>query len=193
MRLVSGFIGSVGVLALVVWSCGPAKVDLTPSPTDKIIENIPAWMTTPPDEPGYLFASATATSQDMQMATDKAKIAAQANLAQQMETRLESLTKRFQEETGLAEGSQLLSQFSDVTKVVTKQTLVGARVKENKLLPEKGVYRSYVLMSLPLGEANQILMNQVKANEELYTRFRATQAFEELEKEMKELEKGQTK
>ena len=32
------------------------------------------------------------------------------------------------------------------------------------------------------------MINQVKANQELYTRFRATQAFEELEKEMKKLE-----
>ncbi|MBI2502539.1 MAG: LPP20 family lipoprotein [Candidatus Latescibacteria bacterium] len=192
MRLVS-VSHFAGVLALMVWACGPPKVNLTPAPTDKTIENIPTWMTTPPNDPGYLFASATATSQDMQVAIDKAKTSAQADIAQQLETRLESLTKRFQEETGEAEDSQLLSQFSAATKVATKQTLVGARAKEQKILPEKGIYRAYVLMSLPLGEANQVLMNQVKANEELYTRFRATQAFEELDKEMQDLEKSQGK
>lgn len=181
------------VAALVMWSCGPAKVNLVPAPTDKTIENIPTWVTTPPDDPGYLFASATATSQDMQMVLDKAKTSAQANLAQQMETRLASLTKRFQEETGLTGDSQLLSQFSDATKVVTKQTLVGARVKEQKILPESGIYRAYVLMTLPLGEANQLLMDKIKANQEMYTRFRATQAFEELDKELNSLEKDESK
>ena len=101
---------------------------------------------------------------------------------------LENLTKNFQEETGLAVGSQLLSDFSSATKTATQQSLVGARVKEQKMVQDKGVYRSYVLMSLPLGEANQVLINQVQTNQELYTRFRATQAFEELEKEMKKLE-----
>lgn len=183
--------GLVLSLALVFWGCGPSKVNLTPSPTEKTIESVPAWILSPPNEPGYLYAGATATSQDMQMAMDKAKTSAQADLAQQMETRMENLTKRFQEETGVAGDSQLLSQFGTATKAISKQTLVGTRVKEQKLLPEKNIYRSYVLMVLPLGDANQLLMNQLKTNEALYTRFRATQAFEELDKEMEGQEHDQ--
>ena len=188
MSITRSFTGAVLLLAISLAACGPAKVDLTPAPSDKSLDSMPPWMMTPPDDPGYLFSTATATSQDMQMAIDKAKIAAQTQLAQQMETRLENLTKNFQEETGLAVGSQLLSEFSNATKAVAQQTLVGARIKEQKMVKDKEVYRSYVLMSLPLGEANQVLINQVKTNQELYTRFRSTQAFEELEKEIKKLE-----
>lgn len=110
-----------------------------------------------------------------------------------METRLENLTKRFQEETGEAADSKLLLQFSAATKAATKQMLVEARAKEQKILLENGVYRAYVLMSLSLGEANQVLVNQVKESKELFTRFRATQAFEELDKEVKGLEKSKSK
>ena len=189
MSITRRFTSAAWMLALSLAACGPAKVDLTPPPSDKSLDNMPSWMMKPPDEVGYLFSTATATSQDMQMAIDKAKTAAQAQLAQQMETRLENLTKNFQEETGLAVGSQLLSEFTNATKTVAQQTLVGARIKEQKMVQDKGVYRSYVLMSLPLGEANQVLINQVKTNQELYTRFRSTQAFEELEKEINKLEK----
>ena len=34
--------------------------------------------------------------------------------------------------------------------------------------PEKGIYRAYVLMSLPIGEANQALMEKIRANKALY-------------------------
>ena len=53
---------------------------------------------------------------------------------------------------------------------------------------EEGSIRTFVLMSLPIGAANQALMAKLKANEHLYTRFRATQAFEELDAEIKAYE-----
>ncbi len=43
-------------------------------------------------------------------------------------------------------------------------------------------------MSLPIGEANKALMEQIRANRRLYTEFKASKAFQELDAE---LEKGQ--
>ena len=100
---------------------------------------------------------------------------------------LANLTKQFQEETGLAEDSALLSQFSSATKSVTDQTLEGARVEQQELKNEQAIYRAHVLMGLPLGQANRLMMEKLKANQELYTRFRATQAFGELDKELEKL------
>ena len=157
----------------------------------KAVENIPDWYLNPPSDPSYLFAAATATSRSMQLAVDKARTQAQAALAQQLEARLGNLTKQFQEETGMGEDSELLQQFSSATKVVTKQTLTGARVDQKQLTPEKGIYRAYVLMSLPIGSANKLLMDKIKANQSLYTRFRATQAFKELNEELEKFEEGQ--
>ena len=125
------------------------------------------------------------TSRDMQVCLKKAKAEAQMDLAQQMETKLSNLTKQFQEEVGVDEDSELLQQFSSATKVVTDQTLNGARLDKQEILPERGIYRAYVLMSLPIGPANQLLMDKLKSNQALYTRFRATQAFEDLDKELK--------
>lgn len=39
-------------------------------------------------------------------------------------------------------------------------------------------------MELPLGEASKRLMDQVRANEQMYTRFRATEAFKERDAEV---------
>ena len=54
---------------------------------------------------------------------------------------------------------------------------------------EDGLYRAYVLMEVPIGEANKVLAAQIKANEHLYTRFRAAQGFKELAEEVERYEK----
>ena len=179
------------LLALVAFAgCGGGAktTNLTPQPEPQVV-GIPEWFVSPPTDASYLFATATMTSRDMQMAIQKAETAARADLAQEMETRLGSLTKQFQEEVGLNEDSELMQQFTSATKLVTKQTLVGSRTDQKKVVPEKGIYRAYVLMSLPIGEANQQLMEKIKANRNLYTRFRATQAFDELNKELEAIKK----
>jgi hypothetical protein len=146
--------------------------------------DIPDWFLNPPSDPSYLFAAGTATSRDMQVAVDNAKASASRDLAQQFEMRVGNLTKQFQEEVGAGEDSELLQQFTSATKIVTDKVLNGARVDQRKLSEEKGIHRAYVLMSLPVGAANQILMDQLKANQNLYTRFQASQAFEELQQEL---------
>ena len=117
---------------------------------------------------------------------NKAKIRARADLATQMATRMTNLTKDFQEETGEADDSEYLQYFSSATKAVTDQVLSGSRVEKKHPVIEGDVWRAYVLMSLPIGAANQLLMERIKANEKVYTQFRATKAFEELEQELEE-------
>ena len=124
----------------------------------------------------------------MQLALQKARTTGQTELAQQLGTRLANLTRQFQEETGLAEDSELLTQFSSATKAVTNETLVGAAVDQQKLIPENRIYRAYVLMKLPIGKANKLLLDRIAANQNLYTRFRATEAFDALNKELEAFE-----
>jgi hypothetical protein len=56
------------------------------------------------------------------------------------------------------------------------------------------LWRAYVLVEYPVGAASQAFLQQMKKNEQLYTRFRATQTYKELEDEVKKLDdakKGQ--
>lgn len=133
----------------------------------------------------HLTASATATSRDFQLALDKARSLAQVDIAQQLGARMTNLTKQFQEETGMAVDSQLLTQFSSATKAIADQALIGAHVAERVVRPEAGdIYRVYVLVQLPIGRANELLMQKLASDGVLYTRFRATQAYAELDPEL---------
>ena len=116
------------------------------------------------------------------------RAAARAPLAQQLGARMANLTQQFQEETGMATDSQLLTQFSSATKAIADETLVGAHVVERVAQPEGDVYRAYVLMQLPIGRANELLLQQLQNQSAVYTRFRATQAYDELDAELKRYE-----
>ena len=166
-------------------SCG-TKANLAPTPSEKTIKNIPDWYLETPNEDNAFHAAVSATSKDLQTAITKAQVRGRASLAQQMEARMANLTKDFVEETGVEEGAEILQFFSTTTKAVTDRTLVGSQTVKKQILPEGGVYRAYVLMRLPLDSANKLLLEKLKANEEAYTRFRATEAFEELNMELED-------
>ncbi|HID09921.1 MAG TPA: hypothetical protein EYP17_01285 [Candidatus Latescibacteria bacterium] len=148
----------------------------------------PEWFSNPPRDPDFLYATATATSRDVQLAINKAKTEGRAELASQLEVRLQGLRKKFDEEVGLGEDAELLSMYSQVTKEVLSQVLVGTRVAKQYTKREGMVWRACVLMELPIGAANKALVDRIKANERMYTRFRASQSFQELEKEVEKFE-----
>ncbi len=149
---------------------------------------IPGWYLTPPQDPNYLFAVNSATSQDMQMAVDKAMTGARAEIGRQMELKLSDMQKKFAEEVGQNDNATLLSQMTQATKTVVSTNLTGSTLKDKKISKDGNTWRAYVLMQYPLGSANQALVDQIKKNNELYTRFRSSQSFEELDKEVQKIE-----
>jgi len=146
--------------------------------------DIPEWYSTPPQDPNYLFAPRTATSQDMQLALDKATTDGRTEIGRQTDLRVQGLQKRFDEEVGLNTDAQLMSQFTQANKTVVSTSLSGSRVKQQELCKDGDLYRAYVLVEYPIGATNEALMQQIKKNNEMYTRFRASQAFKDLDTEV---------
>ena len=44
------------------------------------------------------------------------------------------------------------------------------------------------MVEMPIGEANAAFVEKIRSQERLYTRFRASEAFEELDREVQEYE-----
>lgn len=173
---------------LFLSACGGGSATLTDGSPQETLESIPDWCVDIPDDPNYLFSCSTATSRDLQLAINKAKADGRNEIAQQLEVKYNGLTKRFQEEVGLGADSELLDQYTQVYKSIVSQTLNGSRVNKQEVMSEPEVYRAFVLVEMPIGEANQALMSKIKANENMYTRFRASQAFKELDDEIEKYE-----
>ena len=157
----------------------------------KIVET-PAWYAEVPEDAGYYYAAAMDESSSMSMATKTAKQRARTELAQQMGTKIESLEKLFEEEVGTDGDSELLESFTSVSKAVTSEMLNGAKEaeKETRQL-DNGQFRVYVLMGINLNDTNKALLEKIKAEEHLYTRFRASKAHAELAEEIAAYEASQ--
>ena len=197
------------VLGLVVlWAgCGGSGKDVGPAETTAVGQDtggggseeqagiaVPAWFIDAPEDPNYLYATATGKSRDLQLAIDNAKAAGRLDIAGQMGTKVSGLFKRFREEIGAEEDAELLAMTTAVSKEVVSEVIQGCRTAKQAIQKEGISYRAYVLMEMPIGEANAALMSKIKESKNMYTRFRASQGFKELEDEVEKYEewkKGQ--
>lgn len=137
-------------------------------------------------EKGGMASVGIGESRNTQLAITKAKVEARKNLAQLVQVKIENLEKAFIEEVGEASGSEINELFSSATKQITSQTLQGTVPKMQKYETDDGVTTAYILMVL----SPDIIHDSLKNNnaKHLYERFRASKAFEELDKEIKEFE-----
>lgn len=175
--------------ALLIAGCGGHKAaTTTQKATDDVIKSVPEWFPKPPDDPNYFFGTGTATSRDMQVARDKATNAAMMQITQAIETKFEGLRKMFQEEVGTADESQYLEQFSQATQAVVSQVVNGMEMVDSEYKNEDGVFRSYVWYQVPVGASAEALMSRIRQQEQMYTRFRSSETFQELQKEVDEFE-----
>lgn len=182
MRTLVSFITFI-VLATLVAGCGGSK---SMQSTDT--GNIPDWYMNVPNDPNFFYAPNTQVSQDLQLAVDKAVQGGRTEIGRQVEVKINGLQKRFTEETGTAQNSQLLDMFTQASKTIVSTALTGSRVAKQTTLKDGNNWRAYVLVEYPIGAANQALMQQLKNNEQMYTRFRASQVYKELDDEVQKYE-----
>ena len=140
-----------------------------------------------PSDPDHLYATGVGESADLQLAIDKAALNARTEIGRQLELKLNSLQKGFAEEVGGA-GEELRQMYTSATTVVVSTQLMGSKIKEQKYQQNKGKYQAIVLVEYPIGAAHTALVNQIKKDENLYTRFRASESFKELDAEVEKLE-----
>jgi len=157
----------------------------------KVID-IPEWFLNPPEDPNYLYATGTHKGPDLGFAREAATQAGRLEIANQIQTRIMGLFKRFHEEVGTGEDAEFTAITTAISKAVVSETLNLSRPAKQDVKMEESVhYRVYVLMEMPIGLANTALMKEIKANRNMYTQFRASQAFKELEAEVEKY--GQSK
>jgi len=149
----------------------------------------PEWYLKPPQDQNYLYAAATDTSTNMQFAVDKARNLAQEEIAGIVGTKVSSLFKRFREEVGEGESTEFLATTSAVSKQIVSEVISGCRIAKKEVKRKGNAYQAFVLMQMPVGEVNAALLARIKANQNMYARFRASQAFKELNEEVDKYEK----
>jgi hypothetical protein len=118
-----------------------------------------------------------------QNASEKAAYAnAMQEAAQYVETHVQSMIKNYIEEAGV-EDPQVLALTSSVARVVANANFSGTQIaRRETFVLDNGRYQTFIRVSIPQNEVNRTLRNQIRNEEALYNQFKASQAFDELDK-----------
>lgn len=145
-----------------------------PQPAHRSVVQAPAWFVRlPEDTVDMVFAVGTAVSTDEQMAFDKARMAAERKLVEQMYARISTQTNSFRADRGAA----MIENFEQVTRKNARGELSGAQRVDSQVTHDGRQYKVYVLLRLPVGEVNvmQTRRDQTRLQREVTIRGRAAE------------------
>lgn len=199
MKAILSFL-SVFLLFLFFQSCGSSKSTQQEDKTSGGFKEINDPLLSLTEEAnkiiddGGIAAVGQGLSRRQDLAKEKARANADGALAEIFNKKVDRLKKSFQEEVGQGRESEVNELFSNVTKIFTSKVLTGAVEKNSKLLQnEKGEYMYGVLMSITPKAVNMSIMDEMENGKpQLYQRFRSSQAFDELKKEIENYEKKES-
>lgn len=176
----------VAVVALVAASlagCATREVTSQATPFEIMQEKANAIT-----DAGGLAAVGIGTSRTISLALDKAKTRGRTELAHILETKVDSLKKDFTEEIGEGEAAEYNALFSAASKSVAHQILRGSVPKDLKYETAGGTTTAWALMVQDPKVIADAFADQKNSAQALYTRFRASQAFAELDEEIEKFE-----
>lgn len=168
---------SIIFLVMMLSGCGKG----TPSGMKKVYH--PDWWQTQ-DSPDYVQTYGQAEKVAENTSYDAAYANAMLMAAQYVESYVKGMVKNYEEEAGVND-PQVLALTSKVVKVVSNAKFENAMVsKQETVITENKRYKTFVRVSVPKDAINKNMLNKIKNEEALYNQFKASQAFDELEKEV---------
>lgn len=179
--------GGVGLVAVVLVGAGCSSTPTVSSDKDvfgpmqekaaKIIAN------------GGLAAVGIGESKAISIATDQAKTRARTEMAVTIKVKIDALKKDFSEQIGEGKNAELNTLFSSAAKQLASVELTGTAATDVKYeTTSDGLTKAYALVEQNPKIVAQALENAGADNKAMYTRFRSSQAYKELEDELKKYE-----
>jgi len=171
------FLVLIVIIILVLSACGKS------APKGMKKAYYPDWWQIQ-DNAEYVQTYGMATKVSQNTSFDAAHANAMLQAAQYVENYVKGMVKNYEEEAGV-EDPQVLALTSKVVKEVSNAKFENALVsKQETLITEEGRFQTFVRVSIPKDAVNKNTLNKIKNEEALYNQFKASQAFDELEKEV---------
>lgn len=160
----------------------PAHPYAMPAPTYRVVPQAPTWFVKLPENTtDMIFSAGTATSTDEQMAYDKARMAAESKLIEQMTSHIKSLTKNYRNDRG----ETLQESFEQVIQKTANGQLIGTQRVDSQVTHDGRNYKVYVLLRYPLGENNVLRREQDSNKAKREADLRSGRAHQDLEQSTK--------
>jgi hypothetical protein len=150
---------------------------------DRAIDQAPKWMTELPKSTSAIYASGSAVSSDLGMADEKAKLMAVGKVCMSAGGEVDKQSKLFRADVG--EQSTENSEMA-IRAMCRTVDISGVEIAEVKRISEGAKFRTYILVALPVGEANAIQKRKDGIAVQKRAEARSTQAFTEMDAKNKE-------
>lgn len=167
------------MLMLIVQACSPSAG----RQVQQQIDDTPSWFLNPPgDTDEFLYATGSFTSSRRNIAQTRAMLQANTNMAVKLGTVIENLQEEFFEEITSGERSNYSDAFTNATRQITSQELVGlTQDRVHFVSRPDGQFEAFILARIPVGAARSALENALSNDEEMYVRFQRSNAFERMD------------
>ena len=150
-----------------------------PQAPARVVTPAPSWYAKmPEDTADMMFSVGTATSTDEQMAYDKARMAAERKLIESLNSKIQTQTKSYRADRGEA----TIENYEQVTRKNANGELIGARRVDSQATFDGRVYKVYVLLRLPLGQANTLQRERDQQRLNREAELRSQRAHQDLER-----------
>ena len=180
--------------SILTFNCGSNNSDLSPEASKSIIKGAPDWYLNTPIKEGFIVVPSSATSQDMQLAVNKATLDAANTLASMIKSDMNALLKRVREEIGTDDDSSLVDTFSQVQEQVVSTSINNYNISKKQILREKNndgknIFRAYVFIEWDENASNEKILEQIKSDKALYDLMRTTELYDEMSSKVEKYKK----
>ena len=185
---------------LILGACSSSTYQIK-SESNQILDTVPSWYmadfkekkacnvnSQDVNEKQCIFGVGTSVSPDLNLAIEKAKMIAKAEMADIIKGEMNKRSKQFITELGKNETKTVVTDVeSTLVNVIEKTPVRGYEIFAQEVTTTtKGYYRAWVGLRLPLGEFNKMYNFTINEVVDSYNlKLKADQAFKETVKENK--------
>lgn len=145
---------------------------------ERAVAQAPSWMSKLPESADAVYANGTASSGDMAMAEEKARLIALAKICVAAGGSVDQQSRVYQMDTENSSSEQSETAIQSRCRTVD---VTGSEVREIRRVAEGARYRAYVLMALPIGKANSLVQARDQRDARRTVEQRANDAFKRID------------
>ena len=145
---------------------------------ERAIDKAPKWMSQLPESNAAVYANGSAVSRDFSMADEKAKLVAIGKICTAAGGEVDKQSKMFLSDT---EETSVERSETAIRSMCRGVDVSGTEIVEVKRVAEGPRFRTYILVSLPVGEANQLATRNERRKAAAGSKARSDRAFEEMD------------
>lgn len=158
-----------------------AEVDRQQEIREEEIEIAPDWaLAPPPSDPTSIYGVGIFESKKLRHAIAGAKLVAEFDLAKQSAQELSGSERLFDQ--GDAEGNVKVQSTFLIDKLVMGVQVVGYDIVQSQTIALNGVFHSYVMLKMPIGDFNKVLVSAKKDSFDVKVRA----AFDDMQRRLNE-------